>query len=116
MLNHQPTKGDGVRAFVVSSEHGILLSEKIHQGQAKLNTQSLPVSKGEVIDFVVDIGDVLNSDQYLWKVDIIPAGNTLQKTNWDSTRDFPKQQIEKLDGWEQLAQVLLGTNEFMFID
>lgn len=115
-LNHEPTPGDGVRAFVVSSEHGIVVAEDIHRREVDLNTESMLVSKGEVIDFVVDIGKVLNSDQFSWKVVISPVENNSQPTSWDSVRDFPTVQIERLDGWEQVAQVLLGTNEFMFID
>ena len=35
---------------------------------------------------------------------------------WDSRNDFPHETIEKLTAWEQLAQALLCSNEFLFID
>ncbi len=115
-LVHQPSAGDGVRAMVVSSQHGMVDSTTIHQGTKELNAESLTVAKGEVIDFVVDIGEVLNSDQYLWKVTIQSTHNKEDSISWNSVEDFPTGAIDRLDPWEQLAQVLLCTNEFMFVD
>jgi hypothetical protein len=113
-LEHQPTQGDGIRVFVAGSNCGLLHSSAIHHDTVELNTESIEVAAGDVIDFVVDIGDVLNSDQYLWNATIEEIGG--DKTTWDSVVDFPQETPERLEPWEQLAQVLLCTNEFMFID
>jgi hypothetical protein len=40
----------------------------------------------------------------------------LLKTVFDSQRDFGSQPAKQLDPWEQLAQVLLSANEFLFVD
>jgi hypothetical protein len=116
LLKHEPEAGDGVRAFVVSSRTGLLTEAKVHHGEHAFAAQTISVEGGETIDFVVDIGDVLNSDQYLWTVTLgesAPQGDTVA---WDSKADFTRDTVNVLDGWEQLAQVLLCTNEFLFVD
>lgn len=116
-LAHEVAAGDGVRAFIVSSTRGILQTAHAHQKTAVLNVESLEVAAGETVDFVVDIGDVLNSDQYLWKVDISPLGeDSKAAVAWDSIADFPADSTPRLTPWQQLAQVLMCTNEFLFVD
>ncbi len=116
-LVHEPAPGDGIRAFIVSSTKGLLASTSIHQKGQDLNVEPRAVAAGETIDFVVDIGEVLNSDQYLWKVSLSDMGSSGQPVTWDSRADFtPGITVPRLNGWEQLAQVLLCTNEFLFID
>jgi hypothetical protein len=116
-LKHESPQGDGIRAFVVHSKGRVLLSRSIHHDAAELDIGSLTVFKGETVDFVIDIGDVLNNDQFIWKATIQPTGrndNTI--IGWSSADDFPKESVAQLDPWEQLAQVLLCTNEFSFVD
>jgi hypothetical protein len=116
-LIHDAAPGDGVRAFVVSSRGGVLANAVLHQGKATLNAEDLECRAGETIDFLVDIGDVLNSDQHLWKQTIRTVNpENGNETQWDSTTDFTMQQSKLLDPWEQLAQVILCTNEFTFLD
>ena len=70
---------------------------------------------GDTIDFVVDIGDTLNSDQYLWTCTISEA-STESPRAWNSDTDFPRDGSNQLLPLEQLAQVLLCSNEFLFVD
>ena len=112
-LKHEAKPGDGIRAFIVGSTQGLLQSTKIHQQTVELNVGQLKVSKGNTIDFVVDIDKVLSSDQYLWLATISEHGDD---TVWDSEKDFPQNESELLNGWEQLAQALVCSNEFMFVD
>ncbi len=115
-LKHQPTEGDGVRAFIIGSNQGILHCESVHHREIDLNTESLTLAKGDFVDFVVDIGDVLNNDQFLWKATIRATDSQTDSTIWDTVNDFSEEPVPKLDGWAQLAQVLFCTNEFMFVD
>ena len=77
---------------------------------------SLEVEKGETIDFVVDIDEVLNSDQYLWEATLVEQSRGETSRTWNSVADFPAKRIPLLTGWEQLAQALLCSNEFLFVD
>ena len=83
-----------------------------------IEISELNVEEGETIDFVVDIGEVLNSDQYLWspkiiKIDDAKAGN---QRIWDARVDFEGLPFRELDPWVALTQVLLSSNEFTFVD
>lgn len=112
-LTHEPAAGDGVRAFVISSRSGQLAHASVHLRTADLHVDPIDVEAGETIDLVVDIRDVLNSDQYLWTATITDAAT---ETTWNSETDFPDTAVHQLTGWEQLAQVLLCSNEFLFVD
>lgn len=111
-LIHEPEQGDGIRAFIVSSRIGKLSAVGIHQAKMDLNVDLLEVEKGETIDFIVDIGKVLNSDQYLWS----PTISEQSGIAWDSKSDFTINTVTPLDAWEQLAQAMLCSNEFLFLD
>lgn len=124
-LVHEAVPGDGIRGFVLTSTGQPLHAVKLHQDAADLNVDAISVAAGDQIDFVVDIDAVLNSDQFLWEISIDEIKTSQSQsasqsetpgTKWNSLTDFPTQQVDQLTPWEQLAHVLLCTNEFMFID
>lgn len=125
-LIHEPEPGDGVRAFIVSSRTGVLQSAKAHKQTVAMNVESVTVEPGDALDFLVDIGDVLNSDQYFWRCNLAEvsaqnpvageASEKLQPTKWSSEADFPRNTVNLLTPLEQVAQVLMCSNEFMFVD
>lgn len=112
-LVHEPEPGDGVRAFIVSSRHGELKAVRAHKSKVAMDVASLELKAGDTIDFIVDIGGTLNSDQFLWAPTIRAAG-----ASWDAKSEFagPSRAASFLAPWEQLAQVLLLSNEFAFLD
>jgi hypothetical protein len=93
-----------------------------------LEVDSVTLEAGDTIDFVVDFNADLNSDQYLWKATIeeiaAPSNDATAGANatesaaatWNSVRDFANKSPRYLDPWHQLAQVLLLSNELMFVD
>lgn len=112
-LVNEPAQGDGVRGFIVSSRQGLLQQVKNHQQPTDMNVAEIQIQQGETIDFVVDIDQQLNSDQFLWDITITDSEG---KIEWNSQNDFPAKSVPQLNGWEQLAHALLCTNEFMFVD
>jgi hypothetical protein len=44
------------------------------------------------------------------------AGGETRDSTWDAEKDFAAQPRSQLNNWEQLAQVLMLANEFMFVD
>lgn len=112
-LIHEPSEGDGVRGFVISSRDGELQSATVHQGKSEFSTVHLRVQAGDTLDFLVDIGGGLGYDQFLWNP-VIVAGTE----RWESRTGFsgPGAGQTALEAWEQYAQVLLLTNEFAFVD
>lgn len=121
-LLHEPAPGDGIRSFISHSQQGRLHAGRLHQGSADLNFDTLAFKAGETLDFVVDIGEVLNSDQFLWSMRIHQTGNVgaggddVPAQTWEAEKDFGAQPRSRLNNWEQLVQVLMLANEFMFVD
>ena len=115
-LQHEPEVGDGIRVFVISSRRGVLQSQRLFHQRSEGELQSVEVEAGETLDFLVDIGDQLNSDQYLWRVELLEEGAGESATVWNSELDFPLPPNPSLTPLEQLAQVLLCSNEFLFVD
>lgn len=114
-LMHEVAAGDGVRGFLCSSRLGRIASAEVHESSAAFDVEEMQVRAGDVIDFVVDIRDTLNSDQFLWApviTEVDPPGPTA----WDARVDFGGGPAPTLGPWEQLAQVLLMANEFSFIE
>jgi cytochrome c553 len=118
-LIHEPEAGDGIRGFVVGSRAGLLGTAKVFAKSAELGVDAMAVEAGETIDFLVDIGDGLNSDQFLWEIrlgELAPGDGEKPVAVWDAKRDFPADTTTPLNGWEQLAQAILCSNEFLFVD
>jgi hypothetical protein len=112
-LTHEPAEGDGVRAFIVWSRDGELKSAKAHKSKVDMTIDKVAVKAGDTIDFVVDIGDVLNHDEFLWAPKI-----SAESEDWNAASEFsgPAAPPAYLTAWEQYAQVLLLSNEFAFVD
>ena len=113
---HQSTEGDGIRVFVVSGKQGILKSTVLQNREEDMSIDSLKVEAGDTIDFVVDIDQVLNNDQFLWSpvVAIVNASGD-ESIFWNAEKDFEGDPMQTLSPMEQLAQVLLISNERMFV-
>jgi hypothetical protein len=112
-LKHEPEPGDGVRGFILSSRHGELKAASVHKSKADMSATNIVLQAGDTLDFIVDIGGTLNSDQFLWAPVITAEG-----TKWDARAEFdgPRPAPVYLTPWEQYAQVLLLANEFAFVD
>ncbi len=121
LVEHQEAEGDGIRCTIISNRHGMLASQRAHKSKWDWEKDMLEVKKGDTLDFVTDIFSVLNTDQYLWKAVIEPAVDQSaqpvnSKTKWDSAIDFTGPALSQLNPWEQLAQVLMLSNELLFIE
>jgi hypothetical protein len=111
-IHHPADVGDGVAAGIIV-KGSILVSAHVHHAEATLDYKPISLKVGETIDFVVDMRENLNHEEFDWQVDI---ADTASSENWDSKRDFFGQRSNALDSWAQLAQVLITSNEFLFID
>jgi hypothetical protein len=120
-LLHEHAAGDGVRAFVSHSRAGGLRAIKVHQSSSELNFDAVHCNAGDTLDFIVDLGDGLNSDMFLWAPTITlgattGTGGDSALQSWDAAKDFATAPGAHLNAWEQLGQVLMLANEFMFVD
>jgi len=121
-IAHQESIGDGIKCWIVSSRNGVLKSSTVFNKQKELDVDSFPVEIGDVIDFVVDRGETLDSDQFIWTPTIAlahrPASGGAASSDqppvmWNAANDFPRVELLPL---EQLTQLLLCSNELTFVD
>jgi hypothetical protein len=121
-LGHASATGDGVRARIVASEHGKLGEWSAHDSKVETKLESVSVEAGEFIDFIVDPIANSNSDAYTWSpvIAFMPHSDVVDVAarTWNAKKDFdqPVRVAEPLTRWEELAQVLLLSNELAFVD
>ncbi len=122
---HEPAVGDGVRCYIVASRGGLLKSATVFNRKEEMNVESIPFEAGDTLDFVVDLNANLNSEQHLWAPVVrevsmpTSAGvpdEAARPVLWDARRDFSGPPPVRLTRMEQLAQVLIVSNEFLFVD
>lgn len=114
-LVHSEKPGDGVRGRIVSSRHGVLGDWSVHDGRQVTAVTRLRVGVGDTIDFVVDSRASTDCDSHLWKVDISGHFQGERRT-WNSQQGFHGPLPPPLQPVVRLAQVLLLSNEFQFVD
>jgi hypothetical protein len=118
-------KGDGVRGRIVSSRNGPV-GEWVIEPKKKpeaTNSERIAVRAGDTIDFVVDLRGTPENDAFTWTVTVQLAqadsgsdGAPDSTTRWDSAATFRKPKAPPLSIWARYAQVLLLSNEFVFVD
>jgi hypothetical protein len=124
---HETSAGDGVRAFISHSRLGQLRTVTVHNSAEDLRVTSTAVESGDTLDFIVDYRANLNSDEFKWAPVITelnaaaaaPGAAPVLVKEWDAKRDFrgvDMPALPPLKPWEQLLQVLLSANEFLFVD
>jgi hypothetical protein len=127
-------KGDGVRGRIVSSRSGpagewIVEVKKKGEAAKPVPTEAkdIAVHAGDTIDFVVDLRENQENDAFTWTVAVQLEAVQLESaerasnaadnlTSWDSAATFRKPRAPPLGIWARYAQVLLMSNEFVFVD
>jgi Protein of unknown function (DUF1553) len=125
VIQHAHKEGDGIRARIVSSRAGQLGSWTLHNKKEETKIESIELKKGDTVDFVVDYNADLNNDDFVWvpllkitEPSTVNSGGDYA-TEWDGKKEFsgpPEPPAQPLDAWEKYAQVLLLSNEFIFVD
>ncbi|HKS36360.1 MAG TPA: DUF1553 domain-containing protein, partial [Verrucomicrobiae bacterium] len=124
-LKHEHKEGDGIVGRIVSGRSGVVGAWELHNNKAETKAEALEVRQGDTIDFVVDYRANLNSDDFKWTpvIKLAEAGPGARPADygkeWHAKKDFggpPEPPPVPLDAWEKYAQVLLLSNEFMFVD
>ncbi len=122
-LQHPSENGDGVLGRIVSNRQGELGKWIVHNGTAKTVIESCDLRAGETIDFIAEMRSTATHDTFKW-APIIKLNNEVSetsapsKTEWSAQTEFdgPQEEFKPISAWEKYAQVLLLSNEFMFID
>jgi hypothetical protein len=116
-FGHAETQGDGVRGRVISNRTGVVGTWQVFHNQAATNPPPIAVEKGDTIDFVADSRGSVTSDVFNWTVTLrLTKSNTDPGQVWESFSGFHGPLELPLTRWQELAQVLMMSNEFMFVD
>ncbi len=113
--------GDGVRGRIVSSVHGELGRFEVYKQRVETTVDAVDVTAGDTIDFIADCRDNHFCDLFDWApvVRQHPAGASDTPIEWNAERDFGGAggaRQPELSPVARLAQVLLQSNEFLFVD
>ena len=96
----------------------ILDRQKLTSCETSLDAVALRA--GEILDFTVDCLQNPTGDGFSWSLVVRSAGPDAMHGRplgvWDSQADFKPPPPPKLSPLEEVAQALLMTNEFMFVD
>jgi hypothetical protein len=123
ILEHATDKGDGVRGRVVSSRLGLLGQWLAHNKKEDVKLERITVQRGDAIDFITDCLTNESYDSFTWSptirfsADETTASDT--KMEWNAASDFTdaaRAQHPRLNAWQKYAQVLLMSNELVFVD
>ena len=130
-LAHLRDRGDGIAGHIVhvrrstpgGSTNQVVGSWKVFNDKQLTAIDSLIVKRGEAVDFVVDAAGNSSSDAFSWSPTVIAgegesdsAGSASSSQRWAAASDFGAPPPPLLSPWEQVAQALLLTNEFWFLD
>ncbi len=112
---------DGVALAVVLNDDKVLKKETARFAAKEFEIQDILVKAGDTVQFAVHGRKNHDNDEFGWHFQIkaTNAEDTEQVTEYDSVSDFRTEPLfvsDPLDGPSQLAQVLLMSNEFLYID
>lgn len=125
-LKRDNDRGNGVRGLIISSRTGLLAEAMAEPKNRRvpLGVSSVNVKKGDVLHFSVssENGNT-DSDTYEWAPEITrlnPDGTvellTNARTDFCGADRWPLNRVKPQPALSQLAQALIMSNEFMFVD
>lgn len=116
LVEHNAEQGDGVHCIALLNGQQ-LRQIHVHHQKKPLATKVVAVKAGQAIDFVTFCGDNESHDSFGWKIKIQQEVDGKDVKTWRSEKEFSGGPAQtRLGAVQQLAQALLLTNEFMFVD
>jgi hypothetical protein len=118
-LGHTRPEGDGVRGRIVSGRGEVLGAWTAHNQEVSTPVARHRVEPGETIDFVVDCLGNHDHDSFTWApvVRLVDPSADAAKAEWKAREEFQgPSSPESPTPLELFAQVLLLTNEFLYVD
>lgn len=123
VLSRSSDRGNGVRAWLWTSRTGVLAEYNATPQNKKVATQATAeVKRDETLCFIVSSDDSTDSDSFNWEPKISRLENGASELLTDFRNDFcdpsrwPFGRGKPQSAISQIAQVLMISNEFMFVD
>jgi hypothetical protein len=107
-----------VRRWIAPSDGRVQIEGKPPASGASVVSSrgGMDVRAGDTLDFIVDGRKVQGEDPFVWAPRIRLTEPSGAVRTWDAARDFAGPPPAALGPWDRLAQVLLVSNEFLFVD
>ncbi|MEM8733583.1 MAG: PSD1 and planctomycete cytochrome C domain-containing protein, partial [Planctomycetota bacterium] len=116
-LQHKNDQGDGVRGHIlVAGDH--LVSWSCHNKKVVTDCKKVSIKAGDFIDIVTDCRSGPSHDSFEWLINVfyIDKEGLAAKETYNSEKGFLGPAPMPLTPWQQLAQVLMASNELAFVD
>ena len=98
-LSHPSENGDGVRATILSSRHGLVGQWTAAHGSTTTTSRSFEVQAGDTIDFVVDCRASVTSDSFAWPVRLaVRKGGSIAAPNSEDGFHGPAADVQAAPG------------------
>jgi hypothetical protein len=115
LLQHKNNNGDGVRVLVL--HNGAKIGEwDCRKDSVPTELENIEVVTGDVIDLVVDAKKTPTSDHFVWPVSMsmtMPTASEPVPLEEDFRKEVKQQNFS---AWHGLVQVLMMSNEFLYVD
>lgn len=116
VVEHPADAGDGIRCHVISNGRR-LGHVQVRHGRAELGVKRYSLKQGQTIDFAADCIANESHDSFHWKFVVKKfVGGRLVETMKSEDEFSGRQAGVAPNAVQQLAQILLLTNEFLFVD
>ena len=108
-------KGPGIHVRILSSRLGQLAEWNLDRGSVKTSLEEVNVKAGDSLDFVVESLGQPQRQAFEWPLTISAADGSRQ---WSAAAEFggPDKFRRPMSPWVKYAQVLMESNEFVFVD
>ncbi len=118
-VRHWNEAGDGIRAVYRIS--GVTrFDEQVHNSDRAIGPIEGSITAGQSVELLALPGDGDNSDSFEWTSTIRLLTTDGRQLEFDSVNEFSgpfrPESVQALNRLQQLAQVLLMSNEFAFVD
>ncbi len=118
-VHHKSKQGDGVTFSIQANGKQVYTSTQLNSEQ-RHGPHSIKLNAGDVIDLIATAGRTSSFDSFEWTATIKVERAQGQGTERDTVKHFSgpfeTEKVQSLDRLEQLAQILILSNEFAFID
>ena len=89
----------------------------MQHGETGAPLQEIDIKAGQTVDFITDMKQNHSHDSFEWKIVVKFTPTSAEREIADDAADqFQGPQPPPIEPWAQLAQILLLSNEFQFID
>ena len=112
-LKHLRDGGNGIHARVIVNTQSVAAEWNILTEELQTTAGAINVRRGDTIDFAVDCKGNAANDAFAWSPEVRLVDS---EKLWNARRAFSAPPPPPMTGWEQLAQALLLTNEFLYVD